>query len=37
VVGREVALPLANRFERFLIPRLGFEDFLVTERPRASG
>ena len=34
VVGREVALPLANRFERFMIPRLGFEDFLLLERPK---
>lgn len=32
VVGREVALPLANRFERFMIPRLGFEDFLLLQR-----
>ena len=32
VVGRDVALPLANRFERFMIPRLGFEDFLLLQR-----
>ncbi|HEU4332441.1 MAG TPA: nitroreductase family deazaflavin-dependent oxidoreductase [Lapillicoccus sp.] len=32
VVGREVALPLANRFERFMIPRLGFSDFLLLDR-----
>ena len=28
-MGQDVALPLANRFERFMIPRLGFEDFLL--------
>ena len=32
VVGQDVALPLANRFERFMIPRLGFEDFLLLQR-----
>lgn len=32
IVGRDVALPLANRFERFVIPRAGFEDFLLLER-----
>ena len=32
LVGQVVALPLANRFERFMIPRLGFEDFLLLER-----
>lgn len=32
VVGRDVALPLANRFERFVIPKLGFEDFLLLQR-----
>ena len=35
VVGRDVALPLANRFERFMIPRLGFSDFLLLDRPSA--
>ena len=32
IVGRDDALPLANRFERFMIPRLGFEDFLLLQR-----
>ena len=32
LVGQDVALPLANRFERFMIPRLGFEDFLLLQR-----
>jgi deazaflavin-dependent oxidoreductase (nitroreductase family) len=32
LVGRDVALPLANRFERFIIPRLGFEHFLLLQR-----
>ena len=32
LVGRDVALPLATRFERWMIPRLGFEDFLVLQR-----
>lgn len=32
LVGPDVALPLANRFERFMIPRLGFEDFLLLQR-----
>jgi deazaflavin-dependent oxidoreductase (nitroreductase family) len=35
IVGRDVALPLANRFERFMIPRLGFSDFLLLDRPSA--
>jgi deazaflavin-dependent oxidoreductase (nitroreductase family) len=34
IVGRDEALPLANRFERFMIPRLGFEDFLLLERAK---
>jgi deazaflavin-dependent oxidoreductase (nitroreductase family) len=32
LVGREVALPLASRFERFVIPRIGFDDFLLLQR-----
>jgi deazaflavin-dependent oxidoreductase (nitroreductase family) len=32
LVGRDVALPLATRLERFMIPRLGFEDFLLLSR-----
>jgi deazaflavin-dependent oxidoreductase (nitroreductase family) len=32
LVGREEALPLANRFERFIIPRVGIEHFLLLER-----
>jgi deazaflavin-dependent oxidoreductase (nitroreductase family) len=31
LVGREEALPLANRFERFMIPRVGFEHFLLLQ------
>jgi deazaflavin-dependent oxidoreductase (nitroreductase family) len=31
LVGQDVALPLANRFERVLIRRLGFEDFLLLQ------
>lgn len=32
IVGPDVALPLANRLERFMIPRLGFEEFLLLDR-----
>jgi hypothetical protein len=32
LVGQDVALPLANPVERLMIPRLGFEDFLLLQR-----
>jgi deazaflavin-dependent oxidoreductase (nitroreductase family) len=32
IVGRDVAMPLANWFEQVMIPPLGFEDFLLLRR-----